>query len=317
MNIVMMGVQGSGKGTQSKLLAERLKLPHISTGDLFREHAAAGTELGRRALVLWHGTSAARAQRIRRVGLFPRKGVWATADPELTHSFCRGRADRHGAGSAVIVLLFDREDIPVAFEPARERDTLRFRSVLPPECIEYVLWEEWLEFVGSRCSRRPRQWGVCRFKKRHGRWVPRSRPPVRCQSSRDEVKTFFTSLVVVRAAETRTNRASQRAAMMRPKVVFPVPGGPQKMRAENPPRSISALKGPWGPKRCRWPTTSERSLGRSLSASGASPCHRPFTSPPGRQWPQRVLPQALAHRPKAHVPSRHQGVGGPVFEGFF
>ncbi|OPX22360.1 MAG: hypothetical protein B1H04_05100 [Planctomycetales bacterium 4484_123] len=49
MNIVMMGVQGSGKGTQSKLLAERLKLPHISTGDLFREHVAEGTELGRRA----------------------------------------------------------------------------------------------------------------------------------------------------------------------------------------------------------------------------------------------------------------------------
>jgi len=49
MNIVMMGVQGSGKGTQSKLLAERLKLPHISTGDLFRENVAAGTELGRRA----------------------------------------------------------------------------------------------------------------------------------------------------------------------------------------------------------------------------------------------------------------------------
>jgi adenylate kinase len=49
MNIVMMGVQGSGKGTQSKMLAEHLKLPHISTGDLFRANLSQGTELGKRA----------------------------------------------------------------------------------------------------------------------------------------------------------------------------------------------------------------------------------------------------------------------------
>ena len=49
MKIVMMGVQGSGKGTQSKLLAERLKLPHISTGDLFRANIGAGTQLGKKA----------------------------------------------------------------------------------------------------------------------------------------------------------------------------------------------------------------------------------------------------------------------------
>jgi len=49
MNIVMMGVQGSGKGTQSKLLAERLGVPHLSTGDLFRENLGAGTPLGLKA----------------------------------------------------------------------------------------------------------------------------------------------------------------------------------------------------------------------------------------------------------------------------
>jgi len=49
MNIVMMGVQGSGKGTQSKMLSEHLKLPHISVGDLFRHNIAQGTDLGRKA----------------------------------------------------------------------------------------------------------------------------------------------------------------------------------------------------------------------------------------------------------------------------
>jgi len=49
MKIVMMGVQGSGKGTQSKMLAEKLNLPHISTGDLFRANIREDTELGRKA----------------------------------------------------------------------------------------------------------------------------------------------------------------------------------------------------------------------------------------------------------------------------
>ncbi len=37
MNLVLLGAPGSGKGTQAKLLAERYKIPHISTGDIFRE----------------------------------------------------------------------------------------------------------------------------------------------------------------------------------------------------------------------------------------------------------------------------------------
>ena len=49
MVIVMMGMQGSGKGTQSKMLAERLGLPHVSTGDIFRANIGQGTELGQRA----------------------------------------------------------------------------------------------------------------------------------------------------------------------------------------------------------------------------------------------------------------------------
>lgn len=36
MNLIIMGMQGSGKGTQAKILAEKLRIPHISTGDLVR-----------------------------------------------------------------------------------------------------------------------------------------------------------------------------------------------------------------------------------------------------------------------------------------
>jgi adenylate kinase len=43
---VIMGVQGSGKGTQAKLLADGLDLVHISVGDLFRWHIQSHTKLG-------------------------------------------------------------------------------------------------------------------------------------------------------------------------------------------------------------------------------------------------------------------------------
>jgi len=49
MRLILLGLPGVGKGTQAKILAQRQGLLHISTGDMFREAAAAGTELGKRA----------------------------------------------------------------------------------------------------------------------------------------------------------------------------------------------------------------------------------------------------------------------------
>lgn len=42
-----MGAPGSGKGTEAKLLSERLNIPHISTGDILRRAMAEGQELGK------------------------------------------------------------------------------------------------------------------------------------------------------------------------------------------------------------------------------------------------------------------------------
>ena len=47
--IVMLGPPGAGKGTQAKILAEKLGLVHVSTGDLFRENLSQETELGKLA----------------------------------------------------------------------------------------------------------------------------------------------------------------------------------------------------------------------------------------------------------------------------
>ncbi len=47
MRILLMGPPGAGKGTQAERIAGRWKMPHIATGDIFREAIKAGTDLGR------------------------------------------------------------------------------------------------------------------------------------------------------------------------------------------------------------------------------------------------------------------------------
>ncbi|MBI1967835.1 MAG: adenylate kinase [Gemmatimonadetes bacterium] len=49
MFILLLGAPGSGKGTQGKILAERLGVPKIATGDILRGAMKAGTPLGREA----------------------------------------------------------------------------------------------------------------------------------------------------------------------------------------------------------------------------------------------------------------------------
>ena len=43
MRIVLVGPPGAGKGTQAKIIAGRLAIPAISTGDIFRANVGAGT----------------------------------------------------------------------------------------------------------------------------------------------------------------------------------------------------------------------------------------------------------------------------------
>ncbi len=49
LDILLLGPQGAGKGTQGKLISREHGLPHIATGDILRSAISAGTELGRRA----------------------------------------------------------------------------------------------------------------------------------------------------------------------------------------------------------------------------------------------------------------------------
>ena len=46
MNLILLGPPGTGKGTQAERLSEYLRIPHISTGEMFREAAAEGSKIG-------------------------------------------------------------------------------------------------------------------------------------------------------------------------------------------------------------------------------------------------------------------------------
>lgn len=48
MRVILLGPPGAGKGTQAGLIVERYGIPHISTGDIFREHVSAQTPLGQK-----------------------------------------------------------------------------------------------------------------------------------------------------------------------------------------------------------------------------------------------------------------------------
>lgn len=49
MNLILLGPPGAGKGTQAVKIVEKYKVPHISTGDIFRANIKNGTELGKKA----------------------------------------------------------------------------------------------------------------------------------------------------------------------------------------------------------------------------------------------------------------------------
>lgn len=49
MRLILLGAPGAGKGTQAVNLSEKLHIPHISTGDIFRANIREGTELGLKA----------------------------------------------------------------------------------------------------------------------------------------------------------------------------------------------------------------------------------------------------------------------------
>src|SRR5437762_476083 len=92
---VIMGVQGSGKGTQATMLADDLDLVHISVGDIFRWHVQRHTKLG------------AQVRRIMNLG--------ELVDDDLVESVVRDRLAQHDWNYGFIIDGFPRNRAQAEF----------------------------------------------------------------------------------------------------------------------------------------------------------------------------------------------------------
>lgn len=122
--ILILGPQGSGKGTQAVKLSVLLGVPHISTGDMLRQAVAEGTELGRRAGTIMEAGDlvpddlvvAMVAERLgaddARCGFlldgFPRTGAQARA---LDDALPAGAEGEGGAVDVVVLLEVDHGEL--------------------------------------------------------------------------------------------------------------------------------------------------------------------------------------------------------------
>ena len=53
LNILLLGPQGAGKGTQAKRISDEYAIPHVASGEILRAEMAGGTDLGRRVKVIY------------------------------------------------------------------------------------------------------------------------------------------------------------------------------------------------------------------------------------------------------------------------
>lgn len=92
---LFLGPQGSGKGTQAKVLSAILKVPHVSTGDMFRDNVARGTDLGKQIDELLKGGS-----------LVPN---------EVTNAMVKERLERPDAAGGFVLDGFPRNLVQAEF----------------------------------------------------------------------------------------------------------------------------------------------------------------------------------------------------------
>ncbi len=147
--IVFLGPPGAGKGTQAKVMAERLGIPHLSTGDMFRDHVARGTDLGRQARTIMEGG-----------GLVPDELVTAMVASRLEADDCKtgfildGFPRTVGQAKALDDMLRSRWEGPVVINLAVEYNKLIQRLTGRRSCPQCGT-------IYNVVLKRPSREGVC------------------------------------------------------------------------------------------------------------------------------------------------------------
>jgi len=118
--VIFLGPPGAGKGTQAKLLANRFGVPHLSTGDMFRDHVSRDTELGRRARPV-----------IESGGLVPDEIVLAMVEERIAQSDCAAGFIFDGFPRTLV----QAERLDEILARTRQGRPLVVHFVVPPELL--------------------------------------------------------------------------------------------------------------------------------------------------------------------------------------
>jgi hypothetical protein len=156
-----------------------------SLNDWATRHGVSGSgsyeRYGDSAMVLWHGTSRERADKIAEHGLFHKRGLWTAPHPRIPHAFCRTRSARFRTEGAVICLVLDRDQLIEGrdYEVENYSNTIRFQHGLPPRVVQYILVRDEIRYVGTERAAQTNPWVKARFKHSAGQWRPICQTPVR------------------------------------------------------------------------------------------------------------------------------------------
>lgn len=141
MRILLLGAPGGGKGTQAKLLADRLSIPAISTGDILRDAVRRGTPLGRRVqAVMERGDLVPDATMIELVGerlAAPdaRKGFILDGFPRTVEQALALESQLSGNERGVSAVISLSVPEPVLVERLRGRSGAENRADDSPEAV--------------------------------------------------------------------------------------------------------------------------------------------------------------------------------------
>jgi hypothetical protein len=133
-----------------------------------------------RNLVLWHGTSVARAEKILEHGFAHFKGVWMDEQTGIPFAFAQDRARQFDAKPAICVSVIDldlfREGQDFYWEAGEH--VVVFRHEVPPWVVQYLITSQGIRFVGETRAQGPAIQPRVRFVKRDGGWAVPSQNPV-------------------------------------------------------------------------------------------------------------------------------------------
>ena len=125
LNVLLFGPQGSGKGTQAKRISDEYGIPHVSTGDMFREAMSKGTPLGLKVKPIYDAGELVPDELT--VGLIRER----LAEPDADRGFVLDGFPRNIAQAEALDRLLAELERPVS---------LVLEFVIPDEvCIERIL----------------------------------------------------------------------------------------------------------------------------------------------------------------------------------